>query len=81
MTTIVILPADYFESKKLCSQIANSEFKTRDELRKLLRNEMGIDYDAETISIMSLPEFVQGVNEQYFDVLSDSFITYVTILQ
>lgn len=76
-TRIVLIPVDYHNSRKVCEQIQEQSFKTVNELNIELTNKLNPD-DKQPL-IMCLNDFMDAVNDQDLDVLTEYFISYVTI--
>ena len=73
-THIVLIRAGNIEfSRKFCEHIENT---TYDDLNSFL-NSVGCSSD---ISVYSLSEFMDLVNDQELDNLEGYFLTYITIL-
>lgn len=75
---VVIVPVDYHNSRKVCELIENSKFNGTAEIGKFLAKE-GIDGSSGDILIYDLSDFMDGVNNQELDILTDSFISYVRV--
>lgn len=73
---IVIIPVGYHNSRKVCEAIENQKFDSTHKLLELLIKE-GIN--GSEVNILKMTDFMDSVNNQELDVLTDSFITYVQI--
>ena len=77
-TFVVIVPVEYHNSRKVCELIENMKFDSTSEIGKFLAKE-GIDGSSGDILIYDLSDFMDGVNNQELDILTDSFISYVRV--
>lgn len=75
---IVIIPVDYHNSRKVCELIENTTYSNFDELDKVLI-EHGLNGVEGEIMFFEISEFMDAVNNQELDILTDSFISYVNI--
>ena len=75
---VVIVPVDYPDSRKVCEFIENMKFEGTGEIGEFLAKE-GIDGGLGDIMIYDLSDFMDGVNNQELDTLTDSFISYVRV--
>jgi len=75
---VVIVPVDYGNSRKVCELIENMKFEGTAEIGKFLAKEE-VDGSLGDIMIYELSDFMDGVNNQELDVLTDSFISYVRV--
>lgn len=82
-TNVVLIPVGYENSRKVCESIENQTFKTVIELNKKIEKELGAsefdDQENSAILFYDITDFMQEVNDQNLDVLSEYFITYVEI--
>lgn len=82
-TIIVLIPVDYTESRKTCERIENQKFENLTVLSKEIEKELGsIDADEQEnteVLFYDISEFMDEVNDQNLDVLTDFFISYVQI--
>lgn len=77
-TFVVIVPVEYHNSRKVCELIENMKFDSTSEIGKFLAKQ-GIDGGSGDIMIYDLSDFMDGVNNQELDILTDSFISYVRV--
>lgn len=77
-TFVVIVPVEYHNSRKVCELIENMKFDSTSEIGKFLA-EQGIDGGSGDIMIYDLSDFMDGVNNQELDILTDCFISYVRV--
>lgn len=75
---VVIVPVDYHNSRTLCERIKNQNWETLVSLNDFLYKE-GINGSSGDVLYFNLSEFIDGVNNQELDVLTESFISYVKI--
>ena len=84
-TNVVLIPVGYSNSRKVCESIENQSFKTVIDLNKKIEKELGAsefdDQENSAILFYGISDFVSEVNDQNLDVLSDYFISYVTITE
>ena len=71
---IVIISVDYHNSRKACETIESMAFDSVEDVRKELAKQ-GID----EASICPISDYMDGVNNQELDTLTDSFISYVKV--
>jgi transposase len=70
---MVLIPVDYSNSRKVCNEIQTGKFANHNELNEKLK-----EYDIhEGVLIYSLNAFMEEVNDQILDVLTEYFISYV----
>ena len=75
-TFIIIIPASYDNSRNTCERYENRVFDSTTELRA----ELVIDgLSGDDVMVCNLSDFMDGVNNQEIDVLTDSFISYVRL--
>jgi hypothetical protein len=75
---VVIIPVDYHNSRKICEFLENQTFNSMEEFSEKIK-EYGIKGEYGDVLMYGLSDFMDGVNNQELDVLTDSFITYVKI--
>lgn len=78
-TTIVLIPVDYTNSRKKCEEIDGQTFDTQSTLAKKLIEELELaegEYRQAPL-YYGISEFVDAVNDQELDVLSEYFIAHV----
>ena len=85
-TFIVLIPVDYVMSRKVCEEIENEEFKSVDTLLEAVNTKLkqgGMEGEDEQVSneilVYELTNFMDEVNNQNLDELSNYFISYVHI--
>jgi hypothetical protein len=82
-TQVVLIPVSYTDSRKVCESIENQTFENVVELNKQIEKELGsIDADEQEnteVLIYPITDYMDEVNNQQLDVLTDYFITYVEI--
>ena len=72
-TYIVLISVEYSDSRKTCELIEDTKYQNFSELKEVLED-VGNDY-----LVYSLTDFMDEVNNQYLDVLTEYFISYVHI--
>lgn len=77
-TFVVIVPVEYHNSREVCELIENMKFDSTSEIGKFLAKQ-GIDGGSGDIMIYDLSDFMDGVNNQELDILTDCFISYVRV--
>ena len=76
-TCIVLISVDFVNARKVCEAIQNQKFDSRDSARKTIKGQLG--EDEEHVSIFRLSDFMDEVNDQYLDNLTEYFISYIQI--
>jgi hypothetical protein len=76
-TCIVLISIDYVNARKVCNHIENTKFNSRDEVRETIKNQLG-EGDSH-VAIYRLTDFMEEVNDQGLDDLSNYFISYIHI--
>ena len=76
-TFVIIIPVDYIDSRKVCERIQNMKFNSTREISEELTKQ-GIGGLGDVL-ILELSDFMDGVNNQELDTLTDSFISYVRV--
>ena len=71
---IVIISVDYHNSRKACETIESMAFDSVEDVRKELKTQ-GI----KQASVLPISDYMDGVNNQELDTLTDSFISYVVV--
>ena len=77
-TRIVLISVDYVNARKTCEQIQNEKFDSRDIARKRIEELLNED-EVGHISIFRLTDFMDEVNDQNLDNLTEYFISYIQI--
>jgi hypothetical protein len=77
-TCIVLISVDYDNARKTCEQIENEKFDSRDTARKRIKELLNED-EVGHISIFRLTDFIDEVNDQNLDNLTEYFISYIQI--
>ena len=78
---IVLIPVDYHNSRKLCELIENQSYSSSKEVMKEINSHMGEDADefGKEVLIYTLDSFMDEVNDQILDVLTEYFMSYIKI--
>ena len=79
-TQIVLISVDYDNARKVCEQIENFVYPTLTALRETLYEKLDVHTTDENHPIiLTISQFMDEVNDQLLDNLSEYFITYVKI--
>jgi hypothetical protein len=77
-TYIVLISVGHNNARRVCEFIQNETFDNKESARKTINEELGVDVD-NWVPILSLNDFMDEVNDQYLDNLTEYFISYVKI--
>jgi hypothetical protein len=77
-TCIVLISVDYDNARKTCEQIENEKFDSREKARIIIKELLNED-EVGHISIFRLTDFIDEVNDQNLDNLTEYFMSYVQI--
>ena len=76
-TSIVLIPVDFMNCRKVCETIERQTFgnvqELRDKVAELLSEP---EVDGEVL-VYDISDFMDEVNNQMYDVLTEYFISYV----
>jgi hypothetical protein len=78
-TCIVLISTHYNNARKVCNLIENQKFDSREIARETINKELDEDDAFDDVSIFRLSDFMEEVNDQYFDNLTEYFISYIHI--
>jgi hypothetical protein len=79
-THMVLISVDYNNSRKVCELIENQKYASIGELQKQLTTELDLHMTDENLPIiLTISDFMDNVNDQFLDNLSEFFISYVNI--
>lgn len=86
-TAIVLISAEHFSnSRKVCESIEKQVFTNSSELREKINAELETDHTIEqrnllrnSILIYEISDFMDAVNNQELDVLTNHFLSYVQL--
>jgi len=80
-TVVVLIPVDYNNSRKVCEHIQNCKFESDTKARQDIYIKLGEDVtdDTNDIIMYDLNDFMDEVNDQNLDNLSDFFMSYIEI--
>ena len=78
-TCIVLISSAYNNARKVCNLIENQKFDSREIVRETINKELDEDDAFDDVSIFRLSDFMEEVNDQYFDNLTEYFISYIHI--
>jgi len=79
-TFIVLIPVVYFDARKTCEAIENQTYKDVPTLLNEVHEKLergGKDGKDEDVLVYELSEFMDEVNNQELDVMTNYFIGYV----
>ena len=77
-TYIVLISVECTNPRKVCEFIQNETFDSKESARKVINEQLGEDVD-NWIPIYCLNDFMDEVNDQILDNLTEYFISYVKI--
>jgi hypothetical protein len=75
-TQIVLISVDHINARKVCEEIQNMVFVKHTNLLQVLENKLGTN---DGFLTFNLNEFMDEVNDQNLDILTEFFMTYVKI--
>ncbi len=75
-TQIVLISVEHNNARKVCEKIQNGTYPTFSHLKKSLNEELG---GLDEVIVLTISQFMDEVNDQIMDNLSDYFMTYVKI--
>lgn len=85
--SVVLIPTNYSNARETCNLIENQKYGKTDDLRSFLKEklslssnedeEVTVDSDENYVLIYNLSDFMEEVNDQQLDVLTNYFISYV----
>ena len=76
-TCVVLISVDFDNARKVCEAIENQKFDSRESARETIKEQLG-DYKG-FVSIFRLTDFMDEVNNQELDNLTEYFISYIQI--
>ena len=76
-TCIVLISVDYSNARAVCNLIENQKFDSRESARETIKEQLG--EEDSNVSIFRLTDFMEEVNDQYLDNLTEYFISYIQI--
>jgi hypothetical protein len=76
-TCIVLISVDYSNARSVCNFIENQKFDSRESAGETIKGLLGEDEGH--VSIFRLTDFMEEVNDQYLDNLTEYFISYIQI--
>lgn len=71
---MIIISVDFDNARKVCETIENMNFDTFQDVAKYLNK-----HDIDKANIITISDYMDAVNDQYLDNMTESFISYVTI--
>ena len=77
-TCIVLISVDYYNARKVCEAIENQKFDSRESIIETINKELDDDVEG-VVSIFRLSDFMDEVNNQELDNLTEYFISYIHI--
>jgi hypothetical protein len=78
-TCVVIISTAYDNARKVCNLIENQKFDSRENVRKMIDKELNEENVIAYVGIFRLTDFMEEVNDQNLDNLTEYFISYVQI--
>ena len=75
-TQIVLVSVDHNNARKVCEQIENFVYPTLTTLKDTLTEKLGSNNG---FMVLTISQFMDEVNDQLLDNLSNYFISYVKI--
>jgi hypothetical protein len=76
-TQIVLISVDHDNARKVCEQIENTTYPTLTALKDTLKEKL--DDVNEGAMVLTISQFMDEVNDQLLDNLTEYFISYVKI--
>lgn len=78
---IIFIPVDYYNARKLCEYLQNQTFNSIDALMDEVKTQMGDSFTefGDRVMWYSLNNLMDDVNDQEFDIMTEYFMSYVTI--
>lgn len=78
---IIFVPVDYHNARKLCEYLQNQTFNSIDALMDEVKTQMGDSFTefGDRVMWYSLNNLMDDVNDQEFDIMTEYFMSYVTI--
>jgi hypothetical protein len=78
---VVLVPVDSFSNaRKVCELIETQTFGTFTHLNNVLNEELvRDDEDGDEVTVLKISDFMDAVNDQELDNLTNCFISYVNI--
>lgn len=77
---MVLISVEYHNARKVCNLIENTTFKDYNELKETLTRELDEDPTDGINLFFEISDFMEAVNDQELDVLTEYFISYVNIV-
>lgn len=74
---IVLISVEYDNARQVCNLIENTTFKGFDELKETLNRELDTKPSDSINLFFEISDFMEAVNDQELDVLTEYFISYV----
>jgi hypothetical protein len=78
-TYVVIISSAYDNARKVCNLIENQKFDSKDIARKMIDKELNEENVIAYVGIFHLTDFMEEVNDQNLDNLTNYFISYIQI--
>ena len=79
-TYIVLIGTDYCDARKVCNHVENTKFDSVEIAIKTIFEWLNEPDNAfEDVSIYKLSDFMEEVNDQVLDNLTNYFISYIQI--
>jgi O-phosphoseryl-tRNA(Cys) synthetase len=78
-TRVVLIPVDYLNSREVCESLENKGFDNETKLMKFINKELKRGDIDGSVLVYTLSGFMDEVNDQNLEVLTEYFISYVTL--
>lgn len=79
ITLIVLISIDFHNSRKVCEHIENTEYENKKQLSNDLQKKLDVQDFGDSALVYELTVFMDEVNNQTLDNLSEYFISYVQV--
>lgn len=76
-TSIVLIPVEFINSRQVCEIIERTQYGNVQELRDKIDELLNESEVEEDILIYDISDYMDAVNDQELDVLTEYFISYV----
>jgi hypothetical protein len=78
---IILVPVNYHNARELCEYLQNQTFNSIDALMGEVKTQMGDSFTefGDRVMWYSLNNLMDDVNDQEFDIMTEYFMSYVTI--
>jgi hypothetical protein len=73
-TIVVLISVEETNSRKICENMENEKFDTIADVWKHIRDKTGT-----SVLVYSMTDFMDAVNDQDMDILTEYFMSYVQV--